>query len=215
MPNEARYRTRIATVSLVLGPALMSVGDLMHPAESWSPGAQVAILSQQHMGWYAAHLLLFIGLLLFVPGILAITDRATSRRPRAGFVGRILMIASVGALSAVFVFEMLLGRIISEGADQPTAMTVLETFQSGPVFLAILPGLLSFFIGVALTVTALVSPPGPFRLPALALGLGAVLIMAEIVLAKVLLSQIGNLLILGAGVGFARALSKSPDEQAG
>jgi hypothetical protein len=209
MLNEDRYRTRIGSISLILGPALMSVGDLMHPAESWNPGAQVAILSH-HGGWYAAHLLLFVGFLLLVPGILTLADLASVRRPKAGYAARVLTMVSVGALSAVFVFEMLLGRVISGGADQRTAVMVLETFQSGPVFFAILPGLLSFFIGIGLVVTALVSPAGPLRWPALVLGLGAALILAEIILAQVLLSQIGNILILVAGIGFARSLSKHP-----
>jgi hypothetical protein len=206
MLNESRYGTRIGSISLILGPALMSIGDLVHPAESWNPAAQVAILSH-HEGWYAAHLLLFVGWLLLVPGILTLADLTSSRRPKVGYAARVLTMVSVGALSAVFVFEMLLGRIISGGADQPTAVMVLETFQSGPVFLAILPGLLSFFIGIGLVVTALVFPAGPFRWPAVVLGAGAALILAEIALAQVLLSQIGNILILVAGVGFARSLS--------
>jgi hypothetical protein len=46
-------------------------------------------------------------------------------------------------------------------------------------------------------------------LPALGFALGAILIMGEIILAKVLLSQIGNIMILVAGTGFARSLLRS------
>jgi len=204
-----RYRS-VGAASLVVGPALMSVGDLLHPAESWATDAQVVILIDSPGRWYAAHLLLFIGMLLFVPGILALTEVASSRRSRAGYVARVLMLASVGALSAVFVFEMVLGRFIAGGADRQAGVALLETFQSPVVFGALVPGLLAFFIGTAIAVVTLVSPAGPFRWPAIAFALGAFLILGEIILAKVLLSQIGNIVNLVGGIGFARALMRRP-----
>jgi hypothetical protein len=101
---------------------------------------------------------------------------------------------------------MLLGRFIALGPDQTAAVALLKTFQSPAVFLALVPGLLAFFVGTALFVTPLASRAGPYRWPALVFALGAALILGEIVLAEVLLSQIGNIVILIAGIGFARRL---------
>ena len=112
----------------------------------------------------------------------------------------------MGALSAVSVCEMLLGRFVSQGADQAAAVALFQTFQSGAVLGALMPGLLAFFIGTALFVAPLASTAGPFRWPALCFALGAILIMGEIILAEVLLSQIGNILILVAGIAFASLL---------
>jgi hypothetical protein len=53
--------------------------------------------------WYVAHLLLFAGMLAFVPGILALSEVVAKRRPVAGYAARVLLVASVGALSAVCV----------------------------------------------------------------------------------------------------------------
>jgi len=178
----------------------------MHPHESWDPAAQVAMMADSASRWYLAHLLLFAGMLLFVPGILALSEVVAKRRPRAGYAARVLLFASVGALSAVFVCEMLLGRFLSQGADQATAVALFKTFQSGAILGALLPGLLSFFIGTAVFVTPLASTAGPFRWPAVCFALGAILILCEIILAQVLLSQIGNILILVAGIAFARLL---------
>jgi hypothetical protein len=189
----------------------MSFGDLLHPAESFDPAAQAAIIQQTASRWYAAHLLLFVGLLLLVPGFLVLTREATQRRPLAGFVARLLIVASVGAFSAVFALEMLVGRVISKGADQATAVALLETFQSAGIFGALAPGLLGFFIGVGLAVRSLAVPAGPFRWPALILALGAALILGEIILAEVRLSQIGNILMLVAGGGFARLLLRNKE----
>jgi hypothetical protein len=106
------------------------------------------------------------------------------------------------------------GAIHRSGADQAAAVALLEAFQSPAIFGALLPGLLAFFIGTGLSVASLVSPASPFRWPALLLGLGALLIMGEIILAQVLLSQIGNILILVAGTGFARLLLREQAHQA-
>ena len=208
-PPPSRYRTVIGAASLVVAPGLMSVGDLMHPHESWDAAAQVAMVAESASRWYLAHLLLFIGMLLFVPGILALSEEVAKRRPGTGYAARVLLFASVGALSAVFVCEMLLGRFVSEGADNAAAVALFKTFQSGAVLGALMPGLLAFFIGTALFVTPLASSAGPFRWPALCFALGAILIMGEIILAQVLLSQIGNILIFVAGVSFARLLLRS------
>lgn len=201
-----RYRVVIGAVSLIVAPALMSVGDLFHPHESWDPVVQLAMVAEAAARWYAAHLLLFIGMLLFVPGIVELTRVAASRRPVAGYAARVLMLVAVGALSAVFVFEMVLGRFVLAGADRTAAVALLEIFQAPAVFAALLPGLLAFFIGTGLAVRALASAGDPFRWPALGFALGAIFIMGEIISAQVLLSQIGNILMFVSGAAFARVL---------
>ena len=211
----SRRRTAIGAASLIVGPALMSVGDLFHPAETWDAAAQVAILAESASRWYTAHLLLFAGMLLFAPGILALSEVAASRKPAAGYAARVLLITAVGGLSAVFVFEMLLGRFISDGSDQAAAVALVETFQSAAIFGALAPGLLAFFVGTALAVVSLASTADPFRWPALTLALGAVLILGEIILAEVLLSQIGNILILIAGIHFAWLLLQGRERARG
>jgi hypothetical protein len=202
----SHYRTTIGATSLIVGPALMSVGDLFHPAEHAAAAAQVTIIAHSAARWYAAHLLLLVGLLLLVPGFLALTRVAMDRRPAAGYAARLLMLASVGAFSAVFLFEMLLGRFIAERNDQAAATALLDTFQSPEIWMALVPGLLAFFIGTALAVVSLASAGDPFRWPALGFALGASLILGEIILAKVLLSQIGNIIIFVASTAFARLL---------
>ena len=212
MDSAPRYRTVIGATSLIVGPALMSVGDLLHPAEDMVPAAQVAIITQQSAGrWYAAHLLLFVGILLLVPGFLTLSRLAMDRRPKAGYAARLLMLVSVGAFSAVLVFEMVLGRFIAGGADRAAAIALLEISQSPAIIVAVVPGLLAFFVGTGLLVVSLASVAGPFRWPALCLALGAVLILAEIILAQVILSQIGNVLILVSGIAVARLLLRGAE----
>ena len=203
MNSSPRHHfTRIEVASLVVAPALMSIGDLMHPHESWDSSAQVHMVAAAATRWYLAHLLLLVGILLFVPGILLLSRTVALRRPRLGYASRVLVLASVGALSAVFAFEMLLG-LFTVAADQASAVALLETFNSR-VLTVLLPGLLAFFVGTGLFVLPLATSAGSLRWPAMCFGLGAVFILGEIISAQVILSQIGNVLILVAGIGFAR-----------
>jgi hypothetical protein len=203
-PPPSRFRTKIGAASLIVAPALMSLGDLMHPPESWDVHAQVAIIAAAATRWYFAHLLLFVGLLLFVPGILVVTKTVARHHPAFAYASRLLVLASVGALSAVFGFEMVEGGFAAR-ADHAAAVALLETFNSR-VLIALTPGLLAFFVGTGLFVVPLASTEGPFRWPAVCFGLGALLILGEIITAQVILSQVGNVLILLGGIGFARVL---------
>ncbi|HEX6407352.1 MAG TPA: hypothetical protein VFZ90_09195 [Gemmatimonadales bacterium] len=203
--NSSPPRLRmIEAGSLIVAPALMTVGDLMHPPESWDSAVQVAIIAAAARRWYLAHLLLLFGILLFVPGILVLSRTLLLHRPGLGYASRVLLLASVGGLSAVFACEMLLGGFVA--ADQQAAIALVDTFNSR-VLVALLPGLLAFFVGTGLFVAPIASTAGPLRWPALCLGLGALLILGEIISAQVILSQVGNTLIFVAGIGFARVLS--------
>jgi hypothetical protein len=93
-------------------------------------------------------------MLLFVPGILEVSRLGAGRRPVAAYAARILLVISVGALSAVFAFEMLLGRFVSEGAGHAAAVTS-RNLQSAQLSAVLGSALLAFFVGVALFVRSL------------------------------------------------------------
>src|SRR5262245_54948995 len=139
-----RLRSAIELANLVVAPALMSIGDLMHPPESMDATAQVGIIVAASTRWFLAHLLLFAGMLLFIPGFLLLTRTVARRRPALGYASRVLVLASVGALAAVFAFEMLQGSVASR-LDQSASISMLETFNSR-VLVVLLPALLSFFV---------------------------------------------------------------------
>jgi hypothetical protein len=187
-------RTIIAATSLVVGPLLMTIGDLLHPEERMSHREQIAILVDHSSSWYLAHLLLLVGFLLFVPGLLALSALAGARRPAAGYAARIFIMVGTGAFVAVFVFEMLVGRFVSGGADPASAVTLLEHFFSVPIFAALGPAMLAFFIGAAIFAVPLIRAGGTLRWAAALILTGVLLILAEILSAEVLLSRIGNLL---------------------
>ena len=149
--------------------------------------------------WYAAHLLLFIGMLLSIPGLLALAGLTAERNPAAGFTARILALIGAAAFAAIFVGEMLIGRFVADGADTATAAALLDSMFSGPMVAAVAPAALAFFVGTAAFAIPLVMAGGKLRWVAVLYSIGALLILAEILSAQVILSQIGNLLIFCGG----------------
>jgi hypothetical protein len=194
------YRT-LGVVSLAAGPLIMAVGGLLHPKETSDIGRQAAIVAAQAARWYLAHLLLFIGLVVFVPGLLTLADLAAARRPRVGYAARVLVVVGVGGSAALFVAEMLAGRFGSLGAAATGEF--LETMFSGPIAGPMLLVALALFVGAAVFAVPLIADGGPLRWPAVVLLVGVLLVLAEIISSQVLLSQIGNLLIWGGSAAFA------------
>ena len=177
----------------------MTVGDLLHPEERMAPAEQVAIIADYASRWYTAHLLLFAGLVIFIPGMLALSTVTEARRPGAGYAARLLMMAGVAAFASIFVAEMLVGRFVLEGASPDQATRLLETMFSGPMMAALGPAMLAFFAGTAAFAVPLIRGGGRLGLAATLILVGVLFILAEIVSARVLLSQIGNALVLCGG----------------
>jgi hypothetical protein len=202
--QTAGYQTVIGAGSLVVGPLIMAVGDLLHPDETWDMLGQAVIVVEQATRWYLAHLLLLVGGVLFVPGLLTLTDLAAARRPRVGYIARILLVIGLAGMSAVFVAEMMVGRFGSLGVV--VTEQFLGTMFSGPIAGVLMPVTLSFFLGAAMLAASLIAGSGPLRWPAAVLLAGTLLVLAEIISGQVLLSQIGNLLAWGASAAFALLL---------
>ena len=184
----------------------MSIGDLLHPMERMAPAEQVAILVDHASRWFTAHLLLLIGMLLFIPGLLALAALTETRKPAAGYAARILMLVGTAAFASIFVGEMLVGRFVLDGADPAAATKLLESMFSGPMLAALGPAMLAFFIGTALFAIPLMRAGGSAGRAAGIILIGTLLILAEILSAQVLLSQIGNILAFCGSAMAARLL---------
>jgi hypothetical protein len=202
-PATRDYRTLIAAASLIVGPLLMTIGDLFHPEERMNAAEQIAILVDHASRWYAAHLLLFIGMMLSIPGLLALASLTAERKPAAGYAARILILIGAAAFASIFVGEMLIGRFVADGADTAAATHLLDSMFSGPMVAAVIPGVLAFFVGTAAFAIPLMSAGGKLRWIAALYSIGALLILAEILSAQVILSQIGNFLIFCGGAATA------------
>jgi hypothetical protein len=197
-PLKATRRAERVTTSvrLVLGPLLMSIGDLLHPEERMSPAEQVAIVVDHASRWYTAHLLLYAGMLLFIPGFLGLSALAARLKPVQAYVARILMMIGTAGFASIITGEMLASRLVLDGVGNAAPISLWTNLFTGPVAAAVAPALLAFFVGIFMFAIPLLRGSERFRRPVAFIVIGVLFVLAEIVTARVLFSQIGNVVVL-------------------
>jgi hypothetical protein len=81
-------------------------------------------------------------------------------QPAAGYAARILTLIGAAALASIFVAEMLIGRLVTDGGDTAAATHLLDITLSGPMVAAVIPGLLAFFVGIGVFAVPLLKAGG-------------------------------------------------------
>jgi hypothetical protein len=199
----ARRAERVTTsVSLVAGPLLMSIGDLLHPQERMSPAEQIAIVVEHASRWYTAHLLLFLGILLFIPGFLALTAFTAALKPVLGYAARILIMIGTAGFASIVTGEMLASRLVLDGTGTAAPISLWTNLFMGPVAAVVGPAVLAFFLGTMMFAIPLLRGSTPLRWPVALIVIGVLFVLTEILTARVVFSQIGNIVVL---CGSARA----------
>ena len=199
----------IASVSLVTGPLIMAIGDLLHPQESSDVNQQVAIVVDHADRWYQAHLLLFVGFVLFIPGLLSLAGVLAARWPRTGNTARVLIMMGAAGLSAIFVSEMVAGRLGLVGPE--ATKNLFNALFSAQVAIPVFTIGLGFFIGSIMLALRLISGSRRLRWSALILLVGLLCIVAEIISSQVVLSQVGNVLVWVGSTGLTWLVRRGDD----
>jgi hypothetical protein len=193
----ARRAERVTTsVSLVVGPLVMSIGDLLHPEERMLPVEQIAIVVDHASRWYTAHLLLFFGMLLFIPGFLGLTALTAMLKPVLGYAARILMMIGTAGFASIITGEMLASRLVLDGVGNAAPISLWTNLFMGPVAAAVGPALLAFFVGTMMSAIPLLRGSERLRRPVALIVIGTLFVLAEILTARVVLSRIGNIVVL-------------------
>jgi len=201
---------RVTTsVSLVVGPLLMSIGDLLHPEERMSPVEQIAIMADHASRWYAAHLLLFFGILLFIPGFLGMTALTAILKPVVGYAARILIMIGTAGFASIVTGEMLASRLVLDGVGSGAPISLWTNLFMGPVVAAVGPAVLAFFVGTIMSAIPLLRGSKRLRWPVALIVIGVLFVLAEILTARVVFSQIGNIVVLCGSAQAAWLIARS------
>lgn len=193
----ARRAERVTTsVSLVVGPLLMSIGDLLHPEERMAPAEQIVIVIDHASRWYTAHLLLFVGILLFIPGFLGLSALTAMLKPAVGYAARILMMVGTAGFASIITGEMLASGLVADGVGRAAPISLWTNLFMGRVVVAVGPALLAFFIGTFMFAIPLLRGAQRLRRPVALIVIGVLFVLTEILTAHVVFSQIGNIVVL-------------------
>jgi hypothetical protein len=194
---------------------LISIGDLLHPEERMSPVEQIAIVVDHASRWYTAHLLIFFGMLLFIPGFLGLSALTALLKPALGYAARILIMIGTAGFAAIVTGEMLASRLVLDGVGDAGPISLWTNLFMGPVVVAVGPALLAFFIGIFMFAIPLLRGSQRLRRPVALIVIGVLFVLAEILTARVLFSQIGNIVALCGSAEAAWLIAKAePDPSA-
>jgi len=174
----------------------MSIGDLLHPEERMSPVEQIGIVVDHASRWYTAHLLLFFGILLFIPGFLGLSALTAMVKPALGYAARILIMIGTAGFASIITGEMLASRLVLDGVGNAAPISLWTNLFMGPVAAAVGPALVAFFVGTAMFAIPLLRGSQRLRRPVALIAIGALFVMAEILTAQVMFSRIGNIVVL-------------------
>ena len=197
------------SASLVVGPLLMSIGDLLHPEERMLPVEQIAIVVDHASRWYTAHLLLFFGIVLYVPGFLGLTALTVMLTPGLGYAARSLIMIGAAGLASIVTGEMLASRLVLDGVGNAAPISLWTNLFMGPVAAAVGPALLALFVGIIMFAIPLLRGSERLRRPVGLIVIGVLFVLAEILTARVLFSRIGNIVVLCGSVEAAWLIARA------
>jgi hypothetical protein len=187
----------------------MSIGDLLHPQERMSPPEQIAIVVDHASRWYTAHLLLFLGIVLFIPGFLGLTALTAVRKPVLGYAARILIMMGTAGFASIVTGEMLASRLVLDGTGNAAPISLWTNLFMGPVVAVVGPAVLAFFLGTMMFAIPLLHGSTRLRWPVALIVIGVLLVLAEILTARVVFSQIGNIVVLCGSAQAAWLIARS------
>ena len=95
------FRKTVAGVSMIAGPVVVVVAEIIHPKEHSDEAKWLAEVSANTGRQYSAHLLVLLALALSIPAILGLMHMLKARRPALGHVGAALALFGTVSLAVV------------------------------------------------------------------------------------------------------------------
>jgi len=139
MTSSERLLKTICGSCLVLAPALLLVGGLIHPEETTDARRQFEIIADNLGRWELAHWFISAAMLLMMGAVVGLAHVLREHRPAEGIVGGAATMAGVMALFAVATFEAVTVPRIGQSGD---AQLFESIFTSGDFRLLLGPVLL-------------------------------------------------------------------------
>ena len=126
---RAEHLRKTATgVCLIAAPAVLIVGEAIHPDEQSDAAEMMATIAGGLDRWYAAHVIVLVGMLLAVAAVLGLAHMLHDRRPMLAFVGGGLAIAGILFVSAIIGADGFAGYFVArEAAATPEGVAVMHS----------------------------------------------------------------------------------------
>jgi len=144
------FRRRIAGAAMVVAPLVIVVAEVLHARFELDASKQLAAVAEHTGRWYAAHLLVLLGLALAVPAFLGLARLVRRRRPGLAHLGLVLFVPGLVALAAAAGMEFVLWQMAQPEADRAAMVALAERVNESeglaPVFAVLLLFPIAWFV---------------------------------------------------------------------
>jgi hypothetical protein len=155
LSDPISFRRRVAGAAMIAAPLVIVVAEVLHARFEMDAGKQLAAVAEDTGRWYAAHLLVLVALALAVPAFLGLARMVRQRRPVLAHVGLILFVPGLVALAAAAGTELVLWQMAQPESDRAEMVALAERVWEGeglaPIFAVVLLFPVAWFmIGIGL-----------------------------------------------------------------
>jgi hypothetical protein len=197
LSDSHHFRKMVAGVCMIGAPLLLVIGMIVHPESKSDVGDQLAVIAGNMDEWYAAHLIIAVSLVFFVPAVLGLMHMLREREVAYGHLGGGLALVGLLATTGIVAMEGFVGwQAGAASGTDAAAMTALferVTETTGVV--------LPFFVmSYALAVGMLFLAAGLYRGRAVQSWTAAMLGIGPVVLSIGLSMADDVVAIIGAGI---------------
>jgi hypothetical protein len=131
------------------------------------------------------------------------------RKPALGYAARILIMIGAAGFASIVTGEMLASRLVLDGTGNAAPISLWANLFMGPVAAVVGPAVLAFFLGTMIFAIPLLHGSTRLRWPVALIAIGVLFVLAEILTARVMFSQIGNIVALCGSAWAAWLIARS------
>jgi hypothetical protein len=127
---------------LLLAPAVLLIGGLLHPEETTDAARQFEIIATNIGRWEVAHWLISASMLLMVGAVVGLAHLLHDHRPGEGIIGGAVTMVGVMALFAVATSEAAIIPELGRSDTAEAAALFGRIFESGARWVLLIPVML-------------------------------------------------------------------------
>ena len=158
--NPTTFRRTVRGASMIAAPLIFVIAEVLHAHLEEDPSAFLGAIAENTGRWYAAHVLVLVGLVLTLPAFLGIAHIVEARRPALANLGSLAFVPGMVALAALVGMELVAWQMAQPGRDREEMITLWENTSKNTgivpmIFVALLFSLAWLLAGIGLYIARL------------------------------------------------------------
>jgi hypothetical protein len=126
LSSPTTFRRTARGASMIAAPLVFVIAEALHARLEENPSEFLTAIAADTGRWYAAHVLVLIGLILALPAFLGLVHIIEDRRPVLANLGSVAFVPGMIALAALVGMELVAWQMAQPGLDRTQMITLWE-----------------------------------------------------------------------------------------